>query len=115
MTAKLNKPIMAFGHGHCYNSGASWLSATGCPTSTLNTRIAFNDAKFGFVPHGGSSYYLSRMQGELGTFLAVTGLSITGEDAIMHGLTDKLVHSSKPYENILLDTIINLDFPIPSS
>ena len=33
----------------------------------------------------------------------------------MHGLTDKLVHSSKPFENILLDTLNNLDFPIPST
>lgn len=54
------------------------------------------------------------MPGELGTFLALTGLPITGEDATMHGITDKLVHSSKPFEDIILDTFINMEFPIPN-
>ena len=114
MTAKMNKPIMAIGNGHCYNSGAAWLQSTGCPISTLNSRVAFNDVQFGFVPHGGSTYYLSRLPGELGTFLAVTGLPITGIDAVMNGITDKLIHTAQSHENMLLDTFINLDFPIPN-
>ncbi len=81
-TAKLNKPLIGVAPGHSFNSGAAFLSATGLPTVTLDSRLTFNDVSFGFVPHGGSSYYLSRLPGELGTFLALTGFPITGIDAV---------------------------------
>jgi hypothetical protein len=75
----------------------------------MNSKVAFNDVTFGFVPHGGSTYYLSRLPGELGTFLAVTGLPLNGIDAVMLGITDELVHYSKEYEKVVLDTMMNLD------
>lgn len=88
LTAKTNKPILGIAHGHSYNSGASFLSATGVPYSTPDSSIAFNDVQFGFVPHGGSSYYLSRLPGELGTFLAITGLPLSGIDAAELNVVD---------------------------
>ena len=91
-TAKLNKPLVGVAPGHSFNSGAAFLCATGLPTVTLDSKLSFNDVAFGFIPHGGSSYYLSRLQGELGTFMAVTGLPITGIDAKEFGLVDGLVH-----------------------
>jgi len=38
--------------------------------------------EIGFVPHGGSSFYLSRMPGEIGTFLALTGLPLDSFDTM---------------------------------
>jgi len=114
ITAKLNKPVVAVASGHVYNSGAAWLQSTGFPITTPSARVAFNDVQFGFVPHGGSTFYLSRLPGELGTFLAVTGLPLTGIDAAILGVSDKLHHSSKVYERDVRDILLNLDFPIPN-
>lgn len=77
--------------------------------------MAFNDVTYGFVPHGGSTYYLSRLPGELGTFLAVTGLPLTGIDAVQLKLADELVHTSKPYERTILEIMVNVDVPIPNA
>ena len=59
---------------------------------TLDARVSFNDATFGFVPHGGSSFYLSRLPNEVGTFLALTGLPLIGADSFEFKIADKLVH-----------------------
>lgn len=104
---------MGVAHGHAYNSGASFLQATGIPTATFNSKIAFNDVCYGFVPHGGSTYYLTRLPGELGTFMAITGLPITGVDARVLGLADMHINISKPFEKEIRQTMMAKEFPIP--
>lgn len=66
--------------------------------TTLNSKLSFNEASFGFVPHAGASYYLSRLPNEVGTFLALTGLPLVGIDAIEYKLVDELIHSTNDYE-----------------
>ncbi len=100
--------------GHSFNSGASFLQATALPTVTLDSRISFNDVQFGFVPHGGSSYYLSRLPGEIGTFLALTGIPISGIDAKEFGIADELVHYSTAFEEEISDILFSMEFPIPN-
>jgi enoyl-CoA hydratase len=85
------------------------------PTTTLDAKLSFNEVTFGFVPHGGSSYYLSRLPGEIGTFLALTGLPITGIDAKEFGLADELVHFSANYEEELEDIMNAMELPIPNA
>ena len=69
---------------------------------------------FGFVPHSGASFYLSRLPGEIGTFLALTGLPITGIDAKEFGVADELVHNSASYEEEVSDVLLALEMPVPS-
>jgi len=38
-----------------------------------SVRLWVNDAYFGFVPHGGASYVLSRLPREVGVYMALTG------------------------------------------
>jgi enoyl-CoA hydratase/carnithine racemase len=82
--------LIAVASGRCYNSGAALLAATAHPMTTLKAKIAFNEVTFGFVPHSGATYYLSRLPGEFGTFMALTGLPINGADAcnieLAHGI-----------------------------
>ena len=113
--SKINKPIIGVAPGHAYNSGAAFLQATALPTVTLDSKLCFNDVTFGFVPHGGSSYYLSRLPGEIGTFLALTGLPITGIDAKEFGIADELVHYSSAFEEDLTDILFSMEFPLPTS
>jgi enoyl-CoA hydratase/carnithine racemase len=43
------------------NSGAALLAAASHPLATLDSKIAFNEVTFGFVPHAGATYYMSRL------------------------------------------------------
>lgn len=62
--------------------------------STLSSKIKFNEASFGFIPHGGSSFYLSRLEGEIGVFLALTGLPISGVDACRFNIAENIVSTT---------------------
>jgi enoyl-CoA hydratase/carnithine racemase len=61
------------------------------------------------VPHAGSSYYTSRLPGDFGTFLALTGLPISGKDAIRLGLADTQIDMPKEHEFEMADLVFSLD------
>jgi enoyl-CoA hydratase/carnithine racemase len=52
------------------------------------TRIAMPEVGIGFFPDVGASYFLSRLQGKLGIYLALTGVQIRAADALYCGLAD---------------------------
>lgn len=89
--AKINKPILAAAPGHSYNSGLGILSACSLPAISHNTRVAYNECTFGFVPHAGTTFYASRMPGDFGTFMVLTGTSMHGKDAINLGIAELLI------------------------
>ena len=90
--AKLNKPVLSIAPGKSYNSGLSLFLASGIPSVTPRSRLAFNEVTFGFVPHAGASYFASRMQGELGTYYLLTGQEMSASDALALGLADKMIN-----------------------
>ena len=54
------------------------------------TSLAMPETIIGLWPDVGLTYHLSRLPGELGTYMALTGSSITGQLATLVGLTDEL-------------------------
>ena len=46
--------------------------------ATENTVFAMPETKIGYCPDVGASYFLSRIDGEIGTYLGLTGDIITG-------------------------------------
>jgi enoyl-CoA hydratase/carnithine racemase len=52
------------------------------------TRIAMPEVAIGFFPDVGASYFLSRLPGALGVYLALTGVQIRGTDALYAKLAD---------------------------
>jgi enoyl-CoA hydratase/carnithine racemase len=52
------------------------------------TRIAMPEVAIGFFPDVGASYFLSRLPGALGIYLALTGAQIRGADALYSRLAD---------------------------
>jgi enoyl-CoA hydratase/carnithine racemase len=52
------------------------------------TQMAMPEVAIGFFPDVGASYFLSRLPGKLGTYLALTGVQIHGADALYCGLAD---------------------------
>jgi enoyl-CoA hydratase/carnithine racemase len=52
------------------------------------TRIAMPEVAIGFFPDVGASFFLSRLPGMLGIYLALTGVQIRGADALYSQLAD---------------------------
>jgi len=53
------------------------------------------ETKIGYAPDVGASYFLSRLDGELGTYLAMTGNIVEGRAVYEHGLATHFVPSSR--------------------
>ena len=107
--AKINKPIMTVAPGHSFNSGAGLLAVSGIPSICEDSQISFNECTFGFVPHAGSSYFASRLPGDVGTFLVLTGYPLSGKDALKLELADSYVEGPKNYELEAADIVNSLD------
>ena len=72
--------------------------------------MAFNECTFGFVPHSGATFYLSRLPSEFGTFLALTGLPIHGTDAAKLKLVDGILQTSKHVEDDVADAVYSMGY-----
>jgi len=93
--ASYPKPFVAFMDGIVMGGGVGISAHGSLRLVTERTRIAMPETAIGFSPDVGSLFLLSRAPGELGTHLAMTGLSIGGADAVSCGLADALVDSSQ--------------------
>jgi len=107
--AKINKPIMTVAPGHSFNSGAGLLAASGFPSICHSSRVAFNECTFGFTPHAGTTYYAARLPGDFGTFLVLTGVPLSGKDAIGLGMADALIEIPETYEEEVMDIVAAMD------
>jgi enoyl-CoA hydratase/carnithine racemase len=94
------------------NSGAAFLAAIAHPLTTIDSKIAFNEVSFGFVPHAGATFYMSRMPGEFGTFMALTGLSIRGSDAAVIDIARGIVKNTEDYDWEIADHVTSLPYPM---
>jgi len=109
--AKCNKPLIAVAPGHVFNSGAAYLAACSHPMTTLTSKVAFNETTFGFVPHSCGSYYMSRLKGEFGTFMALTGIPIEGSEAQRMDISRGIVHYPAGYHEEVADHVHTMPFP----
>jgi len=50
--------------------------------ATENTVFAMPETGIGFFPDVGGSFFLPRLDGELGTYLGLTGNSLKGEEVL---------------------------------
>jgi enoyl-CoA hydratase/carnithine racemase len=58
---------------------------------TERSKIAMPEVNIGLFPDVGGSYFLSRAPGQLGNYLALTGLTVGAADALYAGLADLFV------------------------
>jgi enoyl-CoA hydratase len=89
------KPFVAFMDGIVMGGGIGISAHGSLRLVTERSRIAMPETAIGFSPDVGSLFLLSRAPGELGTHLAMTGLSVGCADAIACGLADALVASTE--------------------
>jgi enoyl-CoA hydratase/carnithine racemase len=92
-----HKPVLAWGHGITMGGGIGLLAGASHRVVTERSRLAMPEIAIGLFPDVGGSWFLNRMPGKLGLFLALTGASVNGADAKFAGLADHLIlHAEKP-------------------
>ena len=64
------------------NSAASIFPVVPFTFANKRTIWYLNETGLGYIPDSGASFFLSRMQGELGTYLALTGAPLFPEDLV---------------------------------
>jgi 3-hydroxyisobutyryl-CoA hydrolase len=60
--------------------------------ATENTVFAMPETKIGYSPDVGASYFLSRLDGEMGTYLALTGDTLKGRAVLYVSLISLVFH-----------------------
>lgn len=87
------KPIVAFMDGITMGGGVGIALPAKYRVATENTRLAMPETGIGLFPDVGGGWYLSRLGGRLGQFLALTGARIDGAEALWTGLATHYVPS----------------------
>jgi len=69
---------------------------------TSKTLFAMPETGIGLIPDVGGSYFLPKLEGELGTFLALTGHRIKGSDCLHAGIATHACNNIEAVKNDLL-------------
>ncbi|HEX3395165.1 MAG TPA: enoyl-CoA hydratase/isomerase family protein [Steroidobacteraceae bacterium] len=85
------KPYVVLMDGITLGGGMGIAQGSTFRIVSRRTQMAMPEVGIGFFPDVGASYFLSRLPGELGTYLALTGVTIRGADALYCGLADTFV------------------------
>jgi len=87
------KPIVAFMDGVTMGGGVGISQPAKFRVATENTRFAMPETGIGLFPDVGGGWFLSRLGGRLGQFLALTGARLKGEECLWAGLASHYVPS----------------------
>ncbi|MDM4771846.1 enoyl-CoA hydratase/isomerase family protein [Solimonas sp. SE-A11] len=88
------KPLMVWGSGIVMGGGLGLMAGASHRVVTETSRVAMPEITIGLFPDVGGSWFLRRMPGRMGLFLALTGASINGHDLLVAGLGDHFVRSA---------------------
>ncbi len=80
------KPVISFIDGIVMGGGVGIALPARFRIATENTRFAMPEVGIGLFPDVGGSWYLSRLEGRVGQYLALTGARIDGADCNALGL-----------------------------
>lgn len=82
------KPILCWGNGIVMGGGIGLMAGSSHRVATPTTRFAMPEINIGLYPDVGGSWFLRRMPGHTGLFLALTAASGNAADARFAGLAD---------------------------
>ncbi|KAF2196264.1 3-hydroxyisobutyryl-CoA hydrolase mitochondrial precursor [Delitschia confertaspora ATCC 74209] len=94
LIATYSKPYVAFMDGITMGGGVGLSVHAPFRIATENTLFAMPETTIGFFPDVGASFFLPRMDGKLGTYLALTSEQLKGADVFYHGVATHYIHSS---------------------
>jgi enoyl-CoA hydratase len=85
------KPVVAFMDGITMGGGVGISQPAKFRVATEATRFAMPETGIGLFPDVGGGWYLSRLEGRVGPFLALTGARIDGAECLAVGLATHFV------------------------
>lgn len=85
------KPIVVWGGGIVMGGGLGLMAGARHRIVTETTRIAMPEISLGLFPDVGGSWFLPRMPGRSGLFLALTGAPLNAADALFTSLSDYFI------------------------
>jgi enoyl-CoA hydratase len=88
------KPVIAFMDGITMGGGVGISQPAKFRVATENTRFAMPETGIGLFPDVGGGWYLSRLPGRVGQYLALTGARIDGADCLAVGLATHYLTSA---------------------
>ncbi|KAL1944742.1 hypothetical protein VTO73DRAFT_3172 [Trametes versicolor] len=91
--AAVPKPYVCVMDGITMGGGVGLAVNAQFRIATEKTVFAMPETKIGYSPDVGASYFLSRVDGEIGTYLGLTGATITGRAVFEHGFATHFVES----------------------
>ncbi|WP_051532390.1 enoyl-CoA hydratase/isomerase family protein [Brackiella oedipodis] len=82
------KPILGFAPGIVMGGGLGLLMGCSHRVITPDARVAMPEVTIGLFPDVGASWFLQRVPGQGGKFLAATGAIVNADDALFAGFAD---------------------------
>lgn len=82
------KPVLCWGHGIVMGGGVGLMVGASHRVVTESSRVAMPEIAIGLFPDVGASWFLPRVPGHGGRFMALTGAQLNAADAIFAGLAD---------------------------
>ncbi|KAI0021905.1 enoyl-CoA hydratase/isomerase [Xylariomycetidae sp. FL0641] len=92
--ATYNKPYIAFMDGITMGGGVGLSIHAPFRIATERTVFAMPETTIGFFPDVGASFFLPRLPGAIGTYLALTSESLSGAQAFYLGVATHYLHST---------------------
>jgi enoyl-CoA hydratase/carnithine racemase len=90
-----SKPILALMDGFVLGGGMGLVQGASLKVITERMKMGMPETGIGYFPDVGGSHFLSRLPGELGTYMGITGNQIRAADALYMGLADWCLPSEK--------------------
>ncbi|RSY87437.1 enoyl-CoA hydratase/isomerase family protein [Sphingomonas koreensis] len=87
------KPVVAFMDGITMGGGVGISQPAKYRVATENTKLAMPETGIGLFPDVGGGWYLSRLAGRTGQYLALTGHRLDGAECLALGLASHYLHS----------------------
>jgi enoyl-CoA hydratase len=89
------KPLVAFMDGITMGGGVGISQPAEFRVATENTRFAMPETGIGLFPDVGGGWYLARLPGRIGEFLALTGARLDGAECLWTGLCTHYLPSDR--------------------
>ncbi|EPE05035.1 3-hydroxyisobutyryl- hydrolase [Ophiostoma piceae UAMH 11346] len=94
LIATYSKPYVAFMDGFTMGGGVGLSVHAPFRIATERTVFAMPETNIGFFPDVGASFFLPRLPGAVGTYLALTSERLSGPNVFYAGLASHYLHSS---------------------
>lgn len=100
-----DKPVVVWGDGIVMGGGLGIFAGGSHRVVTETSRFAMPEVTIGLFPDVGGSYFLNKMPGKAGRFLALTGASFNSADALYTGVANVFISRERyqDFVNTLID------------